>query len=443
MSTAAELIELPEAHAMEPIPSHVPPELVRPFPYILGAKTKAQPHSFIKAIHEGPEVIWAERCFYGVRGAWVPRRMKDLERIYQDTEHYTVRGFVTFAELIGESWYFVPAELDPPKHDLMRAAINPLFTPKRMAALEDKIRAYAREAIATFRDRGSCEFMSDFAFEFPVKVFMEMMGLPQSGVKQFLAWEHGFIHESDLGKIKEATRAVVDYLRGEIEDRRVNPREDFITFGVQAEVEGGRKFDDDELLGFCVNLFLGGLDTVSSTMGMQFLHLAERPDHQAMLRANPEMIPDAIEEMMRAYATVATSRECIKEDRIGDVTVKPGDKVHMATFLAGRDPEAYPNPDEVILDRKRRHVSFGYGLHLCLGMHLARRELRIAIEEVLAGLPEFSLKPGAEVDYYLAATIQPVELPLVWKAERGNNHGEDYLCSAGWPDADARRSLWL
>jgi cytochrome P450 len=151
-------------------------------------------------------------------------------------------------------------------------------------------------------------------------------------------------------------------------------------------------------------------------MGMQFLHLAERPDHQAMLRANPEMIPDAIEEMMRAYATVATSRECIKEDRIGDITVKPGDKVHMATFLAGRDPEAYPNPDEVILDRKRRHVSFGYGLHLCLGMHLARRELRIAIEEVLAGLPEFSLKPGAEVNYYLAATIQPVELPLVWKA---------------------------
>jgi cytochrome P450 len=415
MSTAAELIDLPRAHAVEPIPAHVPPELVRPFPYILGAKTKVPPHSFIKAIHEGPEVIWAERCFNGVRGAWVPRRAEDLQRIYHDNEHYTSRGFAPFADLVGDTWYFVPAELDPPKHSLMRAAINPLFTPKRMAALEDKIRGYAREAVATFRDRGSCEFMSEFAFEFPVKVFMEMMGLPQSGVKQFLAWEHGFIHEHDLEKVKDATRAVVAYLREQIEDRRVNPRDDFITFGVQAEVEG-RKFDDNELVGFCVNLFLGGLDTVSSTMGMHFLHLAERPDHQAILRAKPEMTPDAIEEMMRAYATVATSRECIKEDKIGGVTVKPGDKVHMATFLASHDPAAYPNPDEVILDRKARHVSFGYGPHLCLGMHLARREMRIAMEEMLAALPEFSLEPGVELNYYLAATIQPVELPLVWKA---------------------------
>jgi cytochrome P450 len=413
MSNAAELTELPPTQPIEPIPAHVPRELVRPFPYILGAKSKAKPHSFIKTIHEGPEVFWAERCFNGVRGTWVPRRLEDLQKVYHDTEHYTSRGFVTFAELIGETWYFVPAELDPPKHSLMRAAINPLFTPKRMAALEDKIRAYAREAVAAFRDRGSCEFMSDFAFEFPVKVFLEMMGLPQSGVKQFLAWEHGFIHEHDMEKIKDATRAVVAYLRKEIEDRRGNPRDDFITFGVQAEVEG-RKFDDNELVGFCVNLFLGGLDTVSSNMGMEFLHLAERPDHQALLRSKPELIPEAIDEMMRAYATVATSRECIKETKIADVTIKPGDKVHMATFLAGRDPAAYPNPDEVILDRKPRHVSFGYGPHLCLGMHLARREMRIAMEEMLAGLPEFSLKPGVELNYYLAATIQPVELPLVW-----------------------------
>src|SRR6266404_1783339 len=101
---------------------------------------------------------------------------------------------------------------------------------------------------------GSCEFMSDFAFEFPVKVFLQLMGLPQSRVKQFLAWEHGLLHEPDIEKIKDATRSVVACLREEIEDRRVNPRDDFITFGLQAEVEG-RKFDDNELVGFCFNLF--------------------------------------------------------------------------------------------------------------------------------------------------------------------------------------------
>ena len=291
MSTAAESVLLPDVHAIEPIPTYVPRKLVRPFPYVLGATTKAKPHSFIKAIHEGPEVFWAERCFNGVRGAWVPRRAEDLQRIYHDTEHYTSRGFAPFASLVGDSWYFVPAEVDPPMHSLLRAAINPLFTAKRMATLEDKIRSYARDCVASFRDRGCCEFLRDFAFEFPVKVFLELMGLPQNRVRQFLAWEHGLLHEPDIEKIKDATRSVVACVREEIEDRRVNPRDDFITFGVQAEVEG-RRFDDNELVGFCFNLFLGGLDTVSSNMGMQLLHLAERPDHQAMLRANPAMIPD-------------------------------------------------------------------------------------------------------------------------------------------------------
>ena len=220
MSNSTELLELPETHDLEPIPAHVPPELVLPFPYILGALTKAKPHSYIKAIHEGPQIFWAERCFAGMRGAWVIRTLKDLQQVYYDTEHFTSHGFEPFAQLIGESWVFVPAELDGPIHEVMRAAINPLFTPKRMAALEDKIRAYARESIAAFRDRGACEFMSDFAFEFPVRIFMELMGLPQSGVKQFLEWEHGFIHEQDLEKVKDSTRAVAAFLRKEIEEDR-------------------------------------------------------------------------------------------------------------------------------------------------------------------------------------------------------------------------------
>src|SRR3546814_8272717 len=100
--------------------------------------------------------------------------------------------------------------------------------------------------------------------------------------------------------------------------------------------------------------------------------------------------------MMRRYAAVATSRECIKETTIGDVTVKPGDKVLMATFLAGQDPDAYPDPQTVVLDRKPRHVSFGYGIHLCLGMHLDRREMRIALEEFFKLEPAFSIAPDAE-----------------------------------------------
>jgi cytochrome P450 len=332
------------------LPDHVPPDLVRPYPYILGHTTTAEPHSFIAAIHEGPEVFWAENSVSGYRGSWVPRRAEDLQKIYFDSEHYTVRGFAPFSKMVGDTWYLVPAEVDPPHHSVLRAMVNPVFSPRKMAELEEKIRGYARDYVAGFRDRGGCEFMRDFAFEFPIKVFLELMGLPQERTAQFMEWEHKLLHEPNLEEIKHATRAVVAYLREEMEDRRVNPRDDLVTYGVQAEVVG-RKLNDDELVGFCFNLFIGGLDTVSTNMALQFRHLAEHPEHQSILRANPAMIPDAIDEMMRAYAAVATSRECIKETTIRGVTVKPGDKVTMATFLAGRDPAAYPNPGEVILDR--------------------------------------------------------------------------------------------
>jgi cytochrome P450 len=395
------------------VPDHVPPELVRPFPYILGHKTTAHPHSFIEEIHRGPEIFWAEKVFSGYRGAWVPRRAEDLQQIYLDNEHFTVRGFAPFSNLVGDSWYLVPAEVDPPDHGPLRAMVNPLFTPKRMAVLEDKIRMYARDYVEGFRARGGCEFLADFAFEFPIKVFMELMGLPQEQTALFMGWEHKLLHEPDLEEIKKATRAVVAYLRQEMADRRVNPRDDLITFGVQAEVNG-RGLTDDELVGFCFNLFIGGLDTVSTNMALQFRHLAEHPEHQALLRAHPEMIPDAIEELMRAYAAVATSRECIKETTIRGVTIQRGDKVQMSTFLAARDPAMYANPNEVILDRKPRHVSFGSGVHLCVGMHLARREMRIAMDEFLARIPPFSVPQGTTVISYLAAMIQPIELPLVW-----------------------------
>lgn len=398
-----------------PTPPHVPTDLIRPFPYILGATTKLKPHSFIPAMHEGPPVFWAERVYNGIRGAWVPRRLEDLRAVYNDTEHYCARDFAPFSKLIGEEWFLVPAEADPPHHAVLRGLVNPVFTPKKMAALEEKIRGYARDYVLSFKDRGHCEFMADFAFEFPIKVFLELMGLPQDRVGEFMLWEHKLLHEPDINEIVKATRAVVDYLREEIEDRRRNPRDDLISFGVQTE-HNGRKLSDNELMGFCFNLFIGGLDTVSTNMAWQFLHLAEHPEHQAMLRANPEMIPGAIDEMMRVYAAVATSRECIKETTLNGVTVKPGDKVLLATFLAGHDPEAYPDPETVILDRNARHVSFGFGLHLCIGMHLARREMRIALEEFLANVPEFRIAPDADITYYLAAIVQPIELPLVWNA---------------------------
>lgn len=396
---------------IQPVPAHVPPELVRPFPFYVGSRTKENPHSLIAAVHQEPPIFWSHTTSIG--SAWVPRRMEDLRRIYLDNDNFTVSGGAFFSGMIGETWVNVPSEIDPPLHTAIRSAINPLFIPRRMAELEGKVRHYAREAIGRFKDQGHCEIMNDFAFEFPIRVFIDLMGLPQSDMQQFLAWEHQLLHGMDLAQVVSATKQVSLYLRNAIEERRRKPTDDFISYGLGARFEG-RGFNDDEIMGYCFNLFVGGLDTVSTNIGHQFRHLAEHPEHQALLRKEPERIGEAIEELLRAYAPAVTPRRVVRQVEIGGVTMMPGDSVLMATFLANRDPEEFPDPDQVILDRKPRHVGFGFGPHMCIGMHLAKRELRIAIEEFLAAVPEFRIAPGAEVESWLGGMITPIALPLSW-----------------------------
>jgi cytochrome P450 len=396
------------------IPAHVPSELVKPdFPFIFGLTTDKDPFNELAAsVHEGPDIIYAPFAYPGGQPAWVPRRMKTLRAIYMDTEHFSSTDFSPFSKLIGANWINSPAELDPPAHGPFRQMVNPAFTPKAMAALEDKIRVYAAEYIDAFAAKGECEFMGDFAFEFPIKVFMDLMGLPHERVAEFMEWEMNLLHNHDLSKIAWATQKVVDYLAEEIEDRRRNPREDLITFGVNGKL-GDRALSQDELIGFMFNLFIGGLDTVSTNMGLQFWHLATHAEDQARLRAHPSEINHAIDELMRAYGAVTTFRTCKKEIEIDGIRFLPGEKVAMSTTLAGRDPAEFDDPADVRLDRKPRHVGFGFGIHTCVGMHLARRELRIAMEEFLARIPPFRLKPGHQVVCHMGM-IQPVELPLVW-----------------------------
>jgi cytochrome P450 len=404
-------------HVEAPVlPAHVPADLVRDYPLLYGRTTDENPYeTMIPKIHEGPAVFYSLKAYPGDQPAWIVRRTEDLRKIYFDSENFSNADPGPFASMIGETWRLLPFESDVPQHGLYRAFVNPIFTPKAMAKLDTRIREYAREYIEGFKPNGSCEFIQDFAFEFPIKIFLELMGLPLDLTKQFLAWETDLLHASDPMVIAAATRNVVEYLRGEIAARKANPTDDLISYGVTAKIEG-RGLTDDELVGFAFNLFIGGLDTVSTNMASQFRHLASNLDHQAQLRANPEMIPNAIDECMRAFAAVTTFRTCIKETEICGVKIMPGDKVAMATSLAGRDPEEYDRPNEVILDRKPRHVSWGYGPHMCAGMHLARREMRIAMEEFLAIIPEFRIAPGAKIRFHVGGMIQPESLPLVWTA---------------------------
>jgi cytochrome P450 len=396
------------------IPPHVPPHLVQPYPLVFGEATTEDPFkTMIPRIHEGPEVLYSTVVYPGRQPGWVFRRAKDLQEIYQDTEHFSNKDFAPFAKLIGDTWSQVPAETDPPMHGLYRAVINPLFAQIRMRELETRVREIARSYIQNFSDRGGCEFMGEFAFRFPIAVFLELMDLPISRVDEFLSWEKKLLHSADLAEIADGTRSIRNYMLEVIEERRARPGNDFVSIGIAAKVEG-RKLTDDELLGFCIGLFIGGMDTVSTNMGLHFRHLAENPAHQQRLRASPAEIPTALEELLRAYSAVTTFRTCIKPVQIAGVQIMPGDKVAMATTLANRDPAAFPQPNEVKLDRNPRQMTFGHGPHRCVGAPLARRELTIALEEFLSRIPEFRLKSGETITTFLGGMIQPATLPLEW-----------------------------
>ncbi len=397
------------------IPAHVPAELVcEDYPFIMGARTSQNPFTFmVPALHDNPDLIYSTNFYPGFQPAWVPRRLETLQALYMDTEHFSSEAFSPFPTLVGENWSLVPVEIDPPAHAMYRTLLNPLFTPTRMRALEGRVREAARDAIAKFRDSDECEFMGAFALRFPIIVFLDLMGLPRERMEQFLEWEFMLLHSLDIEDVAKGTRMSVDYLREVIEDRRKSPGDDLVSFAVTAAIEG-RKLNDDELIGLCFNLFIGGLDTVSTNIAWQIRHLAEHPDDQRRLRADPSLIPTAVEEMYRRYAAVTTFRTCVKQTTLHGVTIMPGDRIAMPTTLANTDPAAWDRPFEVDFGRAPRHIAFAYGIHRCIGAPLARRESVIAIEELLAAIPEFRIAQGEELVTELGPILQPKNLPLVW-----------------------------
>jgi len=372
------------------------------------------PHeTIIPAIHAGPAVFYADNVTFNQPG-WVVRRVEDLRKIYADTENYHKRGNTGFARMIGEDWDIIPTELDPPVHTAYRQSLNPLYAPSQMMKLDLKVRDRARELIATFKDRGECEFVKDFAVLFPITIFLEMIDLPVDRLAQFLEWENQLIRGTDHDVRVASVRAVKDLLMETIAQRRRNPGDDLISKTMTLEIDG-RKWTDMEVFGHCFNLYLGGLDTVTANLSLQFRHLAENPADQQTMRENtPAQNVVAVEELLRAYAAVSTQRIVTRDHQLDGHTLRAGDVVVMSTPLAGRDPEAYENPQEIRLDRKAAHVTLGHSLHRCLGQHLARRELQTAIEEFVKAVPMFRVQEGYRVPWFTGNVIQINELPLRW-----------------------------
>jgi cytochrome P450 len=264
-----------------------------------------------------------------------------------------------------------------------------------------------------FADRKSCEFIREFASQFPSFVFLNLMGLPRENLPQFLEWEHAFFRGPNQEARIAGIRSIRAYMEGFLEERRRAPTGDLGSQIANGEIEG-RRLNQGEAMGMLMVLYLGGLDTVASSLGWHFRHLANDQALQTRLRENPDEIPAAVNEFLRAFGVTATVRRVTEDFDFHGVRFKENDTVVLPTFLAGRDPQEFPNPHRIDPSRKARHMTLATGVHNCLGIHLAKRELKIVLEEWLSRFRNIHIPAGETARWHTEGVWGVSRLPLAW-----------------------------
>ncbi len=399
-----------------PVPDHVPPELVVDYAFADQPNVDRCPYSANAKIHDLPDVFFSRRA-YRSGASWIVTSAEYIREVYTNPETFSSNNATGFLRLLGKDVNLIPVEVDPPMHRLYRSIINTRFMPAVLNPMEESLRERAREMIAGLLDKEMFEFETEYGRPYPVRIFLDLMNLPKDRLNEFVEWEDNLLHGSSLEIIAQGAKNIMDYLEGVIPERKKNLGDDLLSTIIQAKV-GDRPITDEEIFAMSFLLFFGGLDTVAATMTFIFKHLAEHPEDQALLRAEPELIPDAVEEFLRAYSVVSSPRVVAHDVEFHGVPMKKGDRVLLASTMAGRDPEAFENPEKVDLRRKNvRHLAFASGPHICVGAPLARRELRISLEEWMKNAPPFEIAPGDRAVTRGQGVFDVKRLPLVWKRE--------------------------
>ncbi len=321
---------------------------------------------------------------------------------------------------IGQDQPLIPLQVDPPDHAPYRRLLDPEFSPKKMAALEADARRIVNGLIDGFVDRGACDFHEDFATPLPSSIFLALMGLPQADLPRFLRWRDETIRP-DAETLEEAAEIrdrvgteITEYFVQALAERRAAPDDTLISRIAVAEIEG-RELTEEERLGICHLLLLGGLDTVTATLDCMVLHLAREPERRRAIVDDPSIVPAVVEELLRYETPVTMVIRVVKQDcEVGGVQLHAGDHVTLLIGASNLDPAQFADPELADFAREaNRHLAFGGGPHRCLGSHLARLELRVAIEELHRRIPDYRVADGTEISIS-PAIRQAYGLPLVW-----------------------------
>jgi cytochrome P450 len=317
----------------------------------------------------------------------------------------------------------IPQDYDGPVHLEWRKVLNPLFSPRAMRALSDDIVSICHELIDGFEDAGEVELFSEFCTPLPVRIFLRLMGVPADELDLFLDFKDGVLHpegetpEELTAFATEAGRPLNEYLLAHLEHRRTHGQsgEDLIGALMSAEFEG-RPLTDEELIDIIYELMLAGLDSVTSSLSTMFVWLAQNPETRQRLVDDPDKWPAAIEELLRFETPIpAQPRFATQDIDLGDgEVVRAGEPMQILVAAANMDPTKFPDPLTVDIERKgNAHLAFSIGAHRCLGIHLARLELRLVLTEFHKRVPHYRIKQGQQPRFDNMVIRAARHLPLV------------------------------
>ncbi|MBV8984672.1 MAG: cytochrome P450 [Acidimicrobiia bacterium] len=350
-------------------------------------------------------------------GTWLPTRHEDVAAIAYDTENFTSRSVVVTnyrPPNLAPRGIAPPISSDPPFHAGARRILLPLMSPQTIAKLEPSTREYCESLVDDLRGRDVIDAAQEYAQHIPVRVIARMLGFPEEDADLFRGFVHHVLEQVTLPLEQRfmGMQDLFEYLRAQVQDHIEHPRDDLTTAMLNAEMNG-EPVGMEHVGGTVALLLLAGIDTTWSAIGASIWHLAGHAADRERLVAEPELLPTAIEEFLRAYAPVTMARLVKHDMDWKGCPMKADDWILLSFPSANRDPEFFENADEVIIDRRdNRHAAFGLGIHRCAGSHLARMELRVALEVFLDAFPVFEIADPAAVRWSGGQVRGPRTLPL-------------------------------
>jgi cytochrome P450 len=327
-------------------------------------------------------------------------KSEDIFAAEQDADTFAVAPSMLLPAF-GTDVPLIPIDIDPPEHTDYRRLLLPLFTPKAVAKLDDGMHETSRELAEEIAKHEIVDASALFARPMPTIIFSRLAGFPEEDWPKFDQWIDDIIYERtvDPDRAYKAGGEVMDYFDALLTGRQGQPpQDDLIDILLNSEIQG-RKLNRDELLSYCYLLFLAGLDTTAWAIRSSLWYLAQNQEAQRQLRDDPDLIPAAVEEFLRTLSPVqGMARTCLKDTVVSGEEIKAGERVVLMFGAGNRDPEAYDDPNNIVIDRENnRHLAFGAGIHRCLGSNLGRQEVVVALEEFLDAVDEFSLAEPDQV----------------------------------------------